>query len=147
MPALAHRLILSPELWAREVRPEKAVEEVLGRVPVPKVGQVEGRRKALWELVLLALLLGAGLFLRRRELLLLSIPLTVQLVGRTGLGPTPVAPPPPSQSQPVRHQAGGRGGAGGDPDGGEPGAAAGPYGRGKSPVRGSWRCSHGGSDC
>lgn len=87
VPALAHRLILSPELWAREVRPEKVVEEVLGRVPVPKVGQVEGRRKALWELVLLVLLLGAGLFLRRRELLLLSIPLAVHLVVGLALAP------------------------------------------------------------
>ena len=38
VPALAHRLILSPELWAREVSTERIVEEILERVPVPKVG-------------------------------------------------------------------------------------------------------------
>jgi MoxR-like ATPase len=38
VPALAHRLILVPELWAKEVRPERVVEELLARVPVPKVG-------------------------------------------------------------------------------------------------------------
>jgi len=38
VPALAHRLILSPDLWAQEVRPEEIVEELLARVPVPKVG-------------------------------------------------------------------------------------------------------------
>ncbi len=38
VPALAHRLILSPELWTREVRPEDIVAEVLAETPVPKVG-------------------------------------------------------------------------------------------------------------
>ncbi|MCX7750979.1 MAG: MoxR family ATPase [Candidatus Bipolaricaulota bacterium] len=37
VPALAHRLILSPELWTREVRPEDIVGEILARTPVPKV--------------------------------------------------------------------------------------------------------------
>lgn len=37
IPALAHRLILSPELWARETRPEEVVAEILAGVPVPKV--------------------------------------------------------------------------------------------------------------
>ena len=36
--ALAHRLILSPDLWAQEVRPEEIVQDILARVPVPKVG-------------------------------------------------------------------------------------------------------------
>lgn len=37
VPALAHRLILSPELWAREMRTEEVVEEILSHVSVPKV--------------------------------------------------------------------------------------------------------------
>ncbi len=37
IPALAHRLILSPELWTRETRPEDLVAEILAGVPVPKV--------------------------------------------------------------------------------------------------------------
>ncbi len=37
IPALSHRLLLSPELWTREVRTEDIVAEILARVPVPKV--------------------------------------------------------------------------------------------------------------
>lgn len=37
VPALAHRLLLAPELWTREVRPEEVVLEILAGVPVPKV--------------------------------------------------------------------------------------------------------------
>lgn len=37
IPALSHRLILSPELWTRETRAEDVVAEILGGVPVPKV--------------------------------------------------------------------------------------------------------------
>lgn len=37
VPALAHRLILSPELWTREVRAEDIVAEILARTPVPKI--------------------------------------------------------------------------------------------------------------
>ena len=33
--ALAHRLVLRPELWARSLRPERVVEEVLEAVPTP----------------------------------------------------------------------------------------------------------------
>lgn len=35
--ALSHRLILSPELWTRDVRTEDIVLEILARTPVPKV--------------------------------------------------------------------------------------------------------------
>jgi MoxR-like ATPase len=35
VPALAHRLVLRPELWVRGVRPEHAVAECLRAVPVP----------------------------------------------------------------------------------------------------------------
>jgi len=38
IPALAHRLILSPELWTRDVRAEDVVADILARTPVPKVG-------------------------------------------------------------------------------------------------------------
>lgn len=38
VPALSHRLILSPELWTRNVRAEDIVAEVLAEAPVPKVG-------------------------------------------------------------------------------------------------------------
>lgn len=37
IPALSHRLILSPELWTREVRTEDIVAEILARTPVPKI--------------------------------------------------------------------------------------------------------------
>jgi len=35
VPALAHRLVLRPELWAQAVRPEDVVAEVLGAVATP----------------------------------------------------------------------------------------------------------------
>jgi MoxR-like ATPase len=35
VPALAHRLVLRPELWVRGVRPEQAVAGCLDSVPVP----------------------------------------------------------------------------------------------------------------
>jgi MoxR-like ATPase len=35
VPALAHRLILRPELWVRRVRTEDVVAELLGQVPTP----------------------------------------------------------------------------------------------------------------
>jgi MoxR-like ATPase len=35
IPALAHRLILRPEYWARDLSEEKVVEEVLDQVPTP----------------------------------------------------------------------------------------------------------------
>lgn len=37
VPALAHRLILKPDPWIRGIRTAAIVEEVLGRVPVPRV--------------------------------------------------------------------------------------------------------------
>jgi MoxR-like ATPase len=37
VPALSHRLLLSPELWTREVRPEDIVAEILASTPVPKI--------------------------------------------------------------------------------------------------------------
>jgi len=35
VPALAHRLVLRPELWAQSLRPEAVVQEVLAEVPTP----------------------------------------------------------------------------------------------------------------
>lgn len=35
-PALAHRLIIKPELWQREIQPEQVVSAIVERVPVPK---------------------------------------------------------------------------------------------------------------
>ncbi|MBC7220033.1 AAA family ATPase [Candidatus Bipolaricaulota bacterium] len=37
VPALAHRLILSPELWTRDARAEDVVAEIVRTTPVPKV--------------------------------------------------------------------------------------------------------------
>jgi len=37
VPALAHRLILSPELWSKRITAVDVVESILRRVPVPKV--------------------------------------------------------------------------------------------------------------
>ncbi|WP_205717750.1 AAA family ATPase [Actinomadura soli] len=36
VPALAHRLVLRPEMWVRQVSGEDLVTEILGRVPVPR---------------------------------------------------------------------------------------------------------------
>jgi MoxR-like ATPase len=35
VPALAHRLMLRPELWVQRMSPDKVVEDVLERVPTP----------------------------------------------------------------------------------------------------------------
>lgn len=37
VPALVHRLIIKPELWQQQLRPEQLVEGILERVPVPKI--------------------------------------------------------------------------------------------------------------
>ncbi len=37
VPALAHRIILSPELWSRRITPTDIVEGILRLIPVPKV--------------------------------------------------------------------------------------------------------------
>ena len=36
VPALAHRLVLRPELWVSRVVPADVVQDILGRVPTPK---------------------------------------------------------------------------------------------------------------
>jgi MoxR-like ATPase len=36
VPALAHRIILRPELWVSKVSPVQVVEDLLSRVPTPK---------------------------------------------------------------------------------------------------------------
>jgi len=38
IPALAHRLILSPDLWTREVRTDDVMAEILEQMPVPRAG-------------------------------------------------------------------------------------------------------------
>ncbi len=35
VPALSHRLVLRPELWAQRIRPEEVVQELLDTVPTP----------------------------------------------------------------------------------------------------------------
>ncbi len=37
VPALAHRMILSPELWSKRIAPADVVQKILRLVPVPKV--------------------------------------------------------------------------------------------------------------
>jgi MoxR-like ATPase len=37
VPALAHRLVLPPELWVKQVRPEDVVRECLATVPTPAI--------------------------------------------------------------------------------------------------------------
>jgi MoxR-like ATPase len=39
VPALAHRLVLRPEMWVRQVTGDDIAAEVLARVPVPRSGQ------------------------------------------------------------------------------------------------------------
>jgi MoxR-like ATPase len=41
VPALAHRLVLRPELWVQRVSAEDVVREVLDRVPTPRAQDVE----------------------------------------------------------------------------------------------------------
>jgi MoxR-like ATPase len=43
IPALAHRLMLRPELWVQRVRPEDVVRETLATVPTPAAEDVAGR--------------------------------------------------------------------------------------------------------
>jgi MoxR-like ATPase len=43
VPALAHRLMLRPELWVQRVRPEEVVTESLATVPTPAAEDVAGR--------------------------------------------------------------------------------------------------------
>jgi MoxR-like ATPase len=44
VPALAHRLILRPELWVQRVSAEDVVREVLGRVPTPRAEDADTER-------------------------------------------------------------------------------------------------------
>ena len=37
VPVLAHRIVLRPELWVARLSPVDVVEEILRRVPTPKV--------------------------------------------------------------------------------------------------------------
>ena len=41
VPALAHRLVLRPELWVQRVTAEDVVREVLDRVPTPRAEDLE----------------------------------------------------------------------------------------------------------
>src|ERR671931_2191458 len=43
VPALAHRLMLRPELWVQRVRPEDVVRDALDTVPTPAAEDVAGR--------------------------------------------------------------------------------------------------------
>jgi MoxR-like ATPase len=36
VPALAHRLVLRPEMWVRQVSGEDVAAEILAQVPVPR---------------------------------------------------------------------------------------------------------------
>jgi MoxR-like ATPase len=45
VPALAHRLILRPELWVRRVRTEEVVRELLDQVPTPPAEEPAARRR------------------------------------------------------------------------------------------------------
>ncbi|GGC73660.1 AAA family ATPase [Hoyosella rhizosphaerae] len=37
VPAIAHRITLRPEMWVRRIRGEQIIEEILARLPVPRV--------------------------------------------------------------------------------------------------------------
>jgi MoxR-like ATPase len=43
VPALSHRLMLRPELWVQQVRPEDVVHEVLETVPTPAAEDLAAR--------------------------------------------------------------------------------------------------------
>jgi MoxR-like ATPase len=40
VPALAHRVLLRPELWVQNVQPEDIVKQCLASVPVPAAEQI-----------------------------------------------------------------------------------------------------------
>jgi MoxR-like ATPase len=44
VPALAHRLVLRPELWVQRVSAEDVVREVLDRIPTPQAEDIEAAR-------------------------------------------------------------------------------------------------------
>jgi MoxR-like ATPase len=44
VPALAHRLVLRPELWVRRVSAEDVVREVLESVPTPRAEDITAPR-------------------------------------------------------------------------------------------------------
>ncbi len=41
VPALNHRMILTADNWLRGTKPEAVIDDVLGKVPVPKVSSKE----------------------------------------------------------------------------------------------------------
>jgi MoxR-like ATPase len=44
VPALAHRLMLRPELWVQRIRPDDVVQRVLERVATPATEDLEAER-------------------------------------------------------------------------------------------------------
>ncbi len=36
VPAMAHRLLLKPELWVRGLQAEQVIQEIIDRTPIPK---------------------------------------------------------------------------------------------------------------
>jgi MoxR-like ATPase len=46
VPALAHRLVLRPELWVQRISAEDVVREVLDRVPTPRADDVEAEPRS-----------------------------------------------------------------------------------------------------
>jgi MoxR-like ATPase len=44
VPALAHRLMLRPELWVQRIRPDEIVQRVLERVPTPAAEDLASER-------------------------------------------------------------------------------------------------------
>jgi MoxR-like ATPase len=42
LPALSHRLILKPDPWVRGVRPSTVIDEIIQKVPAPKVPETAG---------------------------------------------------------------------------------------------------------
>jgi MoxR-like ATPase len=44
VPALAHRLMLRPELWVQRIRPDDVVQRVLERVPTPAAEDLKAER-------------------------------------------------------------------------------------------------------
>ena len=70
VPALAHRIILRPELWVSKVSPVQVVEDLLSRVPTPKAEpRMTWRttRAGLSTLTLLSLALALGVVSRARR--------------------------------------------------------------------------------
>ena len=92
VPALAHRLVLRPELWVQQITAEDVVRDVLEQRPDPSRGgrpadrtpmRRAGNPRLLGYAALAAIGMVSALALRRPELAIIAGPFALVLVGGT----------------------------------------------------------------